>query len=793
MARQPALDAVPLVRAIVARDNAAIMRLLPGINLDEPGGRPIDTAIAGPDLAPRLVGIAFVANMCRMQGDLVTARALAEAIVDTMSAPQVEEFLHAGQSQASVPQLWTDTVELLASCWLETGHYQRLVKRADVIAAALASWGQNDRVPAVRLAEAEALMLAGEYEAAKHLLEAIDPDALLKTDRLTYVRLASKLARMLCRPDVPVGDTPSDVDLVAKAGFPPSVNAVLEEVTGRAGADYDQLKAEYGMPAVPPDLDAIEMAAKNLPLSGSPHAALKALDDGIAAQLVGRGKDDPEAYRAILRALTIAIAEADALEFWEHSVDLRWRKVIALRRLGDLSGALATTGEIRVLIDRRRLGIADPRLRAALAVYIPHLAVVTAELATAIGQTTGLALFAAVESAKSRIIAESRERVRRADLVWGSTDAQLLDRVCIRLATSPRAHYLSFLVDDGVTYLTLVSAGGKVRGATARIGRTTITDCAAELRLMVEGRPADPDGNGRVAPMSPMLLSRRSFYPIIAKASPVLAPIGDWLAAGELKPDDVIIYAPDEALFNLPLTMLCVGDRSMHEMFDLACVPSARLLVDLQNARVGAGFDRAFAAVVPHQGDGDSALASLSCDARWLVENIGGDLVLGADATLERVQSAKLARSIVHFSTHGVFDDARPLFRSGLQLAKTGLPNPQSVDALLTPEFMAQLPLADAHVTLRACVSGLATQITSREPLGAIHGLFSAGAASVLAAAWNVDMRAAGEWMLAFYRAWASPGVTPARAQRLAINAMKRAGRDHPFEWAPFVLYGVSL
>jgi CHAT domain-containing protein len=147
----------------------------------------------------------------------------------------------------------------------------------------------------------------------------------------------------------------------------------------------------------------------------------------------------------------------------------------------------------------------------------------------------------------------------------------------------------------------------------------------------------------------------------------------------------------------------------------------------------------------------------------------------------------------VHFSTHGVFNKERPLVGSGLQLAKGGLPEAQSTDALLTPELMGQLPLADAHVTLRACVSGLATQITSREPLGAIHGLFSAGAASVLAAAWNVDMGAAGEWMLAFYRAWSTPGVTAARAQRLAIKAMKRAGRGHPFEWAPFVLYGAPV
>src|SRR5438045_3608169 len=113
LARQSALDALPLVTAIVAYDKAEITRLLPSINLDNPAGRPIDTAIAGPDLAPRLVGIAFVASLYRMQGDLVTARALAEAIVDALSAPHIEELLRSRPSRTGVPQLWTDTVELL--------------------------------------------------------------------------------------------------------------------------------------------------------------------------------------------------------------------------------------------------------------------------------------------------------------------------------------------------------------------------------------------------------------------------------------------------------------------------------------------------------------------------------------------------------------------------------------------------------------------------------------------------------------------------------------------------------
>jgi CHAT domain-containing protein len=105
------------------------------------------------------------------------------------------------------------------------------------------------------------------------------------------------------------------------------------------------------------------------------------------------------------------------------------------------------------------------------------------------------------------------------------------------------------------------------------------------------------------------------------------------------------------------------------------------------------------------------------------------------------------------------------------------------------------LHLSGAHVSLRACVSGVVTEITSREALGLVWAFFSAGTASMISAAWNVDIPSAGRFLTSFYDAWLGCGMTRAAAHRHAAMALRNEGGAfaHPYHWAPFMIGAATL
>ena len=94
-------------------------------------------------------------------------------------------------------------------------------------------------------------------------------------------------------------------------------------------------------------------------------------------------------------------------------------------------------------------------------------------------------------------------------------------------------------------------------------------------------------------------------------------------------------------------------------------------------------------------------------------------------------------------------------------------------------------------VTLSACVSGLNVIAAGDELLGLARGLFSAGAASVVSALWDVPDESTAEFMKAFYG-----GLRGSNHKAKALQDAIRIVRErypHPVHWAPFVLLGRAL
>jgi CHAT domain-containing protein len=113
----------------------------------------------------------------------------------------------------------------------------------------------------------------------------------------------------------------------------------------------------------------------------------------------------------------------------------------------------------------------------------------------------------------------------------------------------------------------------------------------------------------------------------------------------------------------------------------------------------------------------------------------------------------------LHFATHGVLDDQRPM-RSALILARDRPPDPQrtalggkeSRDGRLTAERILRGWKLDAElVTLSACDTGLGRYAGGEGYLGFSQALFLAGARSLVLSLWQVDDAATALLMARFY------------------------------------------
>jgi CHAT domain-containing protein len=154
----------------------------------------------------------------------------------------------------------------------------------------------------------------------------------------------------------------------------------------------------------------------------------------------------------------------------------------------------------------------------------------------------------------------------------------------------------------------------------------------------------------------------------------------------------------------------------------------------------------------------------------------------GAGASASAISSLMSKTSVFHFSGHGWSDSGN----GALML-------PPSVEG--EPQFITSKELANQDcsrcslVVLSACLTAAGEQTGSVNNESLVQALLGAGAASVVAARWDVDSEATRDLMRQFYsaiHAGGDPAVALARAS--AATASKREW-SHPYYWAGFELY----
>ena len=296
----------------------------------------------------------------------------------------------------------------------------------------------------------------------------------------------------------------------------------------------------------------------------------------------------------------------------------------------------------------------------------------------------------------------------------------------------------------------------------------------------------------------------------------LLQPVSTMLAGKKR-----LVVVADGALHRLPFeALLLPGTPAQGDLrklpylirrFAISYAPSASVLAELQDEQ-RAGASRGFIAFgdpvyeqraesgvasalraggvgrvnlqpLPHSREEISGIAKLFADEERAV-------FFAEDATEENVKAPeRLSRyRMVHFSTHGYVNEARPRF-SGLLLSSPQT-NRQGEDGLLSAYEVFNLKLQADLVVLSACETGLGKEVKGEGLMSLMRAFMYAGASSVVISLWNVNDESASDLMIRFYR-HLKTGMSKGEALRQAqLETIDDNG--FPFFWAPFILVGKS-
>ncbi len=168
-------------------------------------------------------------------------------------------------------------------------------------------------------------------------------------------------------------------------------------------------------------------------------------------------------------------------------------------------------------------------------------------------------------------------------------------------------------------------------------------------------------------------------------------------------------------------------------------------------------------------------------------------VISGDDATRAHILSLNSGGTIQNyryllFATHAVLPDQI----EGLTQPAIVLAHPERGDGFLTMADVFGLKLNADFVTLSACDTGIVTNPSGEGISGLTRAFLYAGTPAISVTLWQVDDDAAPQITPRFFAAMKS-GKTAAQALREAQLAMIRSNDprfNHPFAWAPYVIFG---
>jgi CHAT domain-containing protein/Tfp pilus assembly protein PilF len=270
-----------------------------------------------------------------------------------------------------------------------------------------------------------------------------------------------------------------------------------------------------------------------------------------------------------------------------------------------------------------------------------------------------------------------------------------------------------------------------------------------------------------------------------------------------------LIIAPDQTLWDLPFQTLVTGaNRFLVEDAAIAYAPSLTVLREMTKRRKIEGAHAAPATLLalgnPMVGNEAIKRAALTVrdgrldplpEAEQEVKALGrlygasrSKVYIGADAREDRVKSEASQSRILHFATHGMLNNASPMY-SHLALAEGGT----NEDGLLEAWELMQLDLRAELVVLSACETARGRVGAGEGMVGFSWAMFIAGVPSIVVSQWKVESAGTRDLMVNFHRGLIATKARPSKSEALrqaALKLMKNPETSHPFYWAGFVLVG---
>ncbi len=270
----------------------------------------------------------------------------------------------------------------------------------------------------------------------------------------------------------------------------------------------------------------------------------------------------------------------------------------------------------------------------------------------------------------------------------------------------------------------------------------------------------------------------------------LIAPIVDVLPED---PHARVIFIPQDQLFLVPFAAL--KDSQSHALIERHTVlvsPSIQVLGLVNQPQTAPTLAALIVGNPSPMPAGLSPLPYAEQEARQIAQILQVTPLTGAEATVIRVQAQLPNAGVVHFATHGFFNEANPL-QGAIALAPESASSSlskQNQDGFLTAETILGLSLRARLVVLSACDTGRG-QITGDGVIGLSRAFMAAGTPRVLVSLWPVPDETTASLMVEFYRAQ-QQGQDYAAALRQAILITRQSHPD-PLNWAAFTLIGTAV
>jgi CHAT domain-containing protein len=162
----------------------------------------------------------------------------------------------------------------------------------------------------------------------------------------------------------------------------------------------------------------------------------------------------------------------------------------------------------------------------------------------------------------------------------------------------------------------------------------------------------------------------------------------------------------------------------------------------------------------------------------------------GRQASERQFKAEANVADIVHLATHGILNNASPLY-SYLLLAAAD--NDPSEDGLLEAQELLKMTLHAELVVLSACETARGRVGAGEGVVGLSWALFVSGVPTMVLSQWKVESESTTRLMIAFHENRKS-GLSDAEALRMAALGLKKDPLySHPFYWAPFIALGAAF